>query len=129
ARVTSLLGVFLAVAMLMGVIAAGLAAPVIGAAGLAAREGVGMFERLPGDLDQNPLAQQSRILTADGAILATPAKQNRIIVESDEISPHMKHAQIAIEDERFFQHGGLDVEALARAVVSNATSDRTQGGS
>ena len=74
ARVTSLLGVFLAVAVLMGVIGAGLAAPVIGAAGLAAREGVGMFERLPGDLEQNPLAQQSRILTADGSILATPAR-------------------------------------------------------
>ncbi len=129
ARVTSLLGVFLAVAVLMGVIGAGLAAPVIGAAGLAAREGVGMFERLPGDLEQNPLAQQSRILTADGSILATPAKQNRIIVDSADISQHMKDAQIAIEDERFFDHGGMDVEALARAVVSNATSDSTQGGS
>lgn len=129
ARVTSLLGVFLAVAVLMGVIGAGLAAPVIGAAGLAAREGVGMFERLPGDLEQNPLAQQSRILTADGRVLATPAKQNRIIVESKDISQHMKDAQIAIEDERFFDHGGMDVEALARAVVSNATSESTQGGS
>lgn len=129
ARVTSLLGVFLAVAVLMGVIGAGLAAPVIGAAGIAAREGVGMFERLPGDLDQNPLAQQSRILTADGAVLATPAKQNRIIVESKDISQHMKNAQVAIEDERFYQHGGLDVQALARAVVSNATTENTQGGS
>lgn len=129
ARVTSLLGVFLAVAMLMGVIGAGLAAPVVGAAGLAARESVGMFERLPGDLDQNPLAQQSKILTADGRVLATPAEQNRIIVESKDISQNMKDAQVAIEDERFYQHGGLDVEALARAVVSNATSDSTQGGS
>ena len=129
ARVTSLLGVFLAVAMLMGVIGAGLAAPVIGAAGLAAREGVGMFERLPGDLEQNPLAQQSKILTADGRVLATPSQQNRIIVDSEDISQHMKDAQVAIEDERFFQHGGLDLESLARAVVSNATSETTQGGS
>ena len=129
AKVTSLLGIFLAVSVLMGVIAAGLAAPVVGAAGLAAREGVGMFDRLPGDLEQNPLAQQSRILAADGSVLATPAKQNRIIAESDEISQHMKDAQVAIEDERFFDHGGMDVEALARAVVSNATTDNTQGGS
>lgn len=129
ARVTSLLGVFLAVAMLMGVIGAGLAAPVIGAAGLAAREGVGMFERLPGDLEQNPLAQQSKILTANGKVLATPAQQNRIIVASEDISQNMKDAQVAIEDERFYQHGGMDVEALARAVVSNATSENTQGGS
>lgn len=129
ARVTSLLGVFLAVSVLMGVIGAGLLAPVVGASGLAARESVGMFERLPGDLEQNPLAQQSRILAADGAVLATPAQQNRIIADSGEISQNMKDAQVAIEDERFFDHGGADVEALARAVVQNATTDGTQGGS
>ena len=129
ARVTSLLGVFLAVSMLMGIIGAGLLAPVVGAAGFAARESVGMFERLPGDLEQNPLAQQSRILAADGSVIATPAKQNRIIVASEDISQAMKDAQVAIEDERFFQHGGMDLEALARAVVQNATTDNTQGGS
>lgn len=129
ARVTSLLGIFLAAAVLMGIIAAGLLVPVVGAAGYAAREGVGMFERLPGDLESNPLAQQSRILAADGTVLATPARQNRIIVDSEDISPHMKNAQVAIEDERFYDHGGMDIEALARAVVSNATTDSTQGGS
>ncbi|WP_298749087.1 transglycosylase domain-containing protein [uncultured Serinicoccus sp.] len=129
ARVTSLLGVFLAVSILMGIIGAGLLAPVVGATGLAARESVSMFEELPGDLEQNPLAQQSRILAADGTILATPATQNRIIVESDEISQNMKDAQVAIEDARFFQHGGADVEALARAVVQNSTTETTQGGS
>ncbi|MDO5740657.1 MAG: transglycosylase domain-containing protein, partial [Ornithinimicrobium sp.] len=129
AKVTSLLGVFLAVSLLMGIIGAGLLAPMVGAAGLAAREGVGMFDSLPGDLEQNPLAQQSRILAADGTILATPAKQNRIIVDSKDISPWMKKAQVAIEDERFYDHGGMDLQALARAVVSNATSDSTQGGS
>ncbi|WP_281966351.1 transglycosylase domain-containing protein [Serinicoccus marinus] len=129
ARVTSLLGVFLAVSVLMGIIGAGLLAPVVGATGLAARESVGMFEELPGDLEQNPLAQQSRILAADGTVLATPADRNRIIAESDEISQHMKDAQVAIEDERFFQHGGADVEALARAVVQNTTTDSLQGGS
>ena len=129
AKVTSLLGVFLAVSLLMGIIGAGLLAPMVGAAGFAAREGVGMFDRLPGDLEQNPLAQQSRILTADGKVLATPADQNRILVESKDISPWMKKAQVAIEDERFYEHGGMDLQALARALVSNATSDSTQGGS
>lgn len=129
ARVTSLLGVFLAVSVLMGILGAGLLAPVVGAAGFAARESVGMFEQLPGDLQQNPLAQQSRILAADGSVIATPAKQNRIIVASEDISQPMKDAQVAIEDERFYQHGGMDLEALARAVVQNATTDRTQGGS
>lgn len=129
ARVTSLLGVFLAVSVLMGIIGAGLVAPVVGAAGIAAREGVGMFQELPGDLEENPLAQQSRILAADGSIIATPAQENRILVESEEISQAMKDAQVAIEDERFYQHGGMDVEALARAVVQNVSTDSTQGGS
>ena len=129
ARVTSLLGAFLAISVLMGLIGAGLLLPVIGAGGTAAREGVGLFEELPGDLEANPLAQQSRIVAANGNLIATPAKENRIIVGLDEISPFMKNAQVAIEDERFFDHGGLDLRALSRALVSNATSDSTQGGS
>ncbi|USQ79647.1 penicillin-binding protein [Ornithinimicrobium faecis] len=129
ARVTSLLGAFLAISLLMGLIGAGLLLPVIGAGGTAAREGVGMFEELPGDLEQNPLAQQSRIQTANGNLIATPAQENRILVGLDEISPFMKQAQVAIEDERFYDHGGMDVRALTRALVSNATSESTQGGS
>src|SRR5690606_5720206 len=129
ARVTSLLGAFLAISVLMGLIGAGLLLPVVGATGTAAREGVGLFEELPGDLESNPLAQQSRIETADGSLIATPAQENRILVTLDEISPYLKNAQIAIEDERFYDHGGLDMRALSRALVSNATSESTQGGS
>ncbi|WP_165700171.1 penicillin-binding protein [Ornithinimicrobium ciconiae] len=125
----SLLGAFLAIAVLMGLIGAGLLLPVVGATGSAAREGVGLFEELPGDLESNPLAQQSRIVAANGDLIATPAQENRILVGLDDISPFMKNAQIAIEDERFFDHGGLDLRALSRAMVSNATSDTTQGGS
>ncbi|USQ76666.1 transglycosylase domain-containing protein [Ornithinimicrobium cryptoxanthini] len=129
ARVTSLLGAFLAISVLMGLIGAGLLLPVVGASGTAAREGVGLFEELPGDLESNPLAQQSRIVAANGSLIATPAQENRIIVGLDEISPFMKQAQVAIEDERFYDHGGLDLRALSRALVSNATSESTQGGS
>lgn len=129
AKVTSLFGAFLAIAVLMGVIGAGLFIPVVGAAGTVAREGVGLFEELPGDLEANPLAQQSRILAADGTLLATPAKENRIIVDLEDIAPVMREAQLAIEDDRFYEHGGLDLRGLARALVSNATSDTTQGGS
>lgn len=129
AKVTSLLGAFLAVALLMGLIGAGLLLPVVGSAGTAAREGVGLFEELPGELEQRPLAQQSRIQTADGSLISTPSQENRIIVGLEDIAPTMQKAQIAIEDARFYDHGGLDPEALGRAVVTNATTDDTQGGS
>lgn len=129
ARVTSLLGAFVAIAVLMGVLAAGLMLPVVGAAGTAAREGVGAFDELPGELEQRPLAQRSRIVASDGTLLSTPADENRILVGLDEIAPVMRDAQMAIEDERFYDHGGLDTRALGRALVSNATSDEVQGGS
>jgi len=129
AKVTSLLGAFLAIAVLMGLLGAGLLLPVVGTAGTAAREGVGLFEELPGDLDSNPLAQQSRIEAADGSLISTPALQNRIIVPLEQIAPVMQDAQVAIEDERYFEHGGVDPKALGRAVVTNATTEDTQGGS
>ncbi len=129
AKVTSLLGAFVAISVLMGLIGAGLLLPVVGSAGSAAREGVSLFEELPGELNSNPLAQQSRIETANGKLISTPALENRIIVGLDEIAPIMQQAQIAIEDERYYEHGGVDPKGLARALVSNATTETTQGGS
>ncbi|MGB3686636.1 MAG: penicillin-binding protein [Ornithinimicrobium sp.] len=129
ARVTSLLGAFVAISVLMGLLGAGLLLPVVGTAGTATREGVGLFEELPGELDSNPLAQQSRVETADGRLIYTPARQNRIIVPLEQVAPVMQQAQIAIEDERYFEHGGVDAKALGRAFVTNATTDDTQGGS
>lgn len=129
AKVTSLLGAFVAISVLMGLLGAGLLLPVVGTAGTATREGVSLFEELPGELDSNPLAQQSRVETKDGRLIYTPAEQNRIIVPLDDIAPVMQQAQVAIEDERYYEHGGVDAKALGRAFVSNATTDDTQGGS
>ncbi|CAN5447611.1 transglycosylase domain-containing protein [soil metagenome] len=129
AKVTSLLGAFVAISVLMGLLAAGLLLPVVGTAGTATREGVGLFEELPGELDSNPLAQQSRVETADDKLIYTPAVQNRIIVPLDDVAPVMQQAQVAIEDERYYDHGGVDAKALGRAFVTNATTDDTQGGS
>lgn len=129
AKITSLLGAFVAVAVLMGVLVAGLLVPAAGIAGSVAREGVGLFDQLPGDLERTALAQQSRIEAADGSLITTPAEENRIVVPLEDIAPVMQDAQIAIEDERFYEHGGLDTRALGRALVSNATSDEVQGGS
>ena len=41
----------------------------------------------------------------------------------------MQHAIVAIEDERFYDHDGVDARGLIRATVNNATSDSTQGAS
>ena len=118
-----------ATSVVAGLIGAGLAMPAVGAAGAAARGGVGFFESLPAELQQDPLAQQSRIVAADGSHIATFYSENRIVVPLDQVSPAMAKAQVAIEDSRFYEHGGIDMKGIVRAVVKNAGSDSQQGAS
>jgi membrane peptidoglycan carboxypeptidase len=128
--VLTLLASLVGTAVVGGLISAGLVMPAIGAAGATARGGVGLFEALPAELEQSPLAQQSRILYADGSTLATFYGENRIVVPLSRVAPVMRKAQVAIEDTRFYQHGGVDPRGVMRAAVSNASSSSgTQGAS
>jgi penicillin-binding protein 1A len=54
----------------------------------------------------------------------------RILVESADISPTMKQAVVAIEDERFYEHRGIDIMGVARAVIKDVVArDAVQGAS
>jgi penicillin-binding protein 1A len=56
--------------------------------------------------------------------------RNRILVSAGEISPHIKNAVIAIEDQRFYQHEGVDYRGIARALWQDLLRQRAaQGGS
>ena len=125
-----LLAGMVATAVVAGLIGAGLVMPAVGAAGATARGGVGFFEALPAELEQSPLAQQSRILYSDGSTLATFYSENRIVVPLAKVAPLMRKAQVAIEDTRFYEHGGVDPRGVVRAAVNNASgSSGTQGAS
>ena len=126
--VISLLGAFLAAAMVLGLLMAGLFMPAVGATGALARGGVDIFNELPGEFKTDPLAQQSRILAADGAVIATPQEQNRIIVQLKDVAPIMRDAQIAIEDHRFYEHGGFDLQGVIRAAIANIRTGQTTSG-
>jgi len=129
ASIISLLGAFLAAAVVMGLLAAGLVMPAVGAAGAAARSGVDVFDSLPTEFTSAPLSQQSRILAAGGEPLATPYEENRIIVPLANVAPIMRKAQVAIEDSRFYEHGGVDMRGVVRALASNVAGTTVQGGS
>lgn len=118
-----------AVSALAGVLVAGLVMPVIGGIGAVARGSTDSFENLPADLQAPPLPQRSRILAADGSLIATFYDQNRISVALSAIAPVMRSAIVSIEDSRFYQHGGIDVRGTARALVNNARGQDIQGGS
>lgn len=128
--VVSLLGAFLASAMVLGLLLAGLFMPAVGATGALARSGVDVFNELPSEFTSSPLLQQSRILAADGkTVIATPQDQNRIVVKLDQVAPIMRKAQVAIEDHRFYEHGGVDMQGIVRAFLSNLRTGGSQGAS
>lgn len=113
----------------VGVLTAALAVPAVTAAGTVTDETVSFFDSLPTALEEKELSQQSRMWAADGSLLATFYFRNRIIVDLEEINPTMQEAMVAIEDSRFYEHGGVDLQGMARAAVNNFTEDSMQGAS
>jgi penicillin-binding protein 1A len=71
-----------------------------------------------------------RVYTRSGELIAQIGEQRRIPVTYDQIPELVKHAFLAAEDERFFEHGGIDYFGVVRAVLVDVVSgDKTQGAS
>jgi len=68
-----------------------------------------------------------RVVSADGDLLGEFGEERRAIVRIEEVPDVMKHAILAAEDERFYQHGGVDYLSVLRAALANATSGTQQG--
>jgi penicillin-binding protein 1A len=77
------------------------------------------------------IGENSFVYAADGTLLGSiPAEHNRQPVPLVQINPWMAKATIAIEDKRFYQHGGVDYWGIARAAWRDATKGRVvEGGS
>ncbi len=120
-----------AISVIAGLLMAGMAFPVIGGIGLAAKAGATTFGKLPAELLDPPLPERSIVKAADGSTFATLYfNQYRVVVPLEQIPVVMQQAIIAIEDERFYQHHGVDLRGLARALVKNTQEGEvTQGGS
>jgi penicillin-binding protein 1A len=76
-------------------------------------------------------AKNSEVVDDQGNKIGTLlSNDNRILVDSGEISPYMKEAAVAIEDRRFYEHNGVDLQGLFRAGAENLIpGGSTQGGS
>jgi penicillin-binding protein 1A len=75
--------------------------------------------------------QNTYVYAGDGhTILAIlRGSQARVLVPSQDIAPVMKEAIVAIEDKRFYQHRGVDVHGILRALWSDITGGPVEGGS
>ena len=69
---------------------------------------------------ENPVNKYaSQVISSDGKLIGTwsYSRANRIFVGFNDISPSVIQALIATEDERFYDHSGIDIKALFRAIV------------
>ncbi len=83
------------------------------------------------DASSYNLAQKTRVYASDGTtLLAEFYLEDREPVSSlDDISDYVTEGTVATEDERYYEHGGVDVYGIARAVVVNFTGGSREGAS
>ncbi|GGX26430.1 penicillin-binding protein 1A [Undibacterium macrobrachii] len=70
-----------------------------------------------------------RVFSADNVLIAEFGEERRNVVHFSEIPDVMKKAVLAIEDDRFYEHGGVDYIGIARAAINNVTTSNKQGAS
>ncbi|MBU3599945.1 penicillin-binding protein 1A [Polynucleobacter sp. 30F-ANTBAC] len=70
-----------------------------------------------------------RIYTADNALIGEFGEERRSVMSIDEIPSYLKNAVVAIEDERFYEHGGVDYWGVLRATLANLRGSLAQGAS
>jgi penicillin-binding protein 1A len=81
---------------------------------------LGAFGKLPSlkELENPTILQSSEVYATDGTLMGKyyREKGNRSISNYRDISPHVIHALVATEDERFYDHSGIDVKSTFRAI-------------
>ena len=103
---------------------------VIGCTGIGAFRGI--IDNAPdvNDIDISPLGYATFLYDGDGNQLRklTAPSSNRLPVSIDQIPVDLQHAVVAIEDERFYEHNGIDVRGILRAFVKNLSSGNLSEG-
>jgi len=80
---------------------------------------------------QNPINRYAtQVYSADGKLMGTwsMSRENRVMVNYSEISPSLIQALVATEDERFYEHSGIDFYALGRAIVKRGIMGQKNAG-
>ncbi len=75
------------------------------------------------------LTTPMQVFTVDEQLIAEFGDERRIPVRYEEVPPMLVNAFVAVEDQRFFEHGGVDMMGLLRIAVTNLTSSHAAGAS
>ncbi|MBS0507664.1 MAG: penicillin-binding protein 1A [Proteobacteria bacterium] len=96
--------------------------------------GVGLAMAYPNLPDVSELADYRpklplRVYSTEGALLGEFGEERRNLTPIEDIPPVMTNAVLAIEDARFFEHGGVDYKGVLRAALANLGRAKSQGAS
>ncbi len=81
------------------------------------------------DPDSLKAAQTSIVYAADGSVLAEwHGEEDRTIIPYANMPEHLRDAVVSIEDQRFYEHNGVDVQGIMRALKKNASAGEVQQG-
>src|SRR5690606_33908984 len=69
-----------------------------------------------------------RIYTRDGRLIAEYGEQRRVPLTLEQVPDDLEHAILAAEDDRFYEHPGIDIFGIARAAVNNVLAGEIVGG-
>jgi membrane peptidoglycan carboxypeptidase len=122
------LGRLLLALPLAGALLAALLVPWVVGPGLAASSSTKLLAPLPVELVDDTPPPNTVVLAADGSVITYFYRNNRTPVPDDRIADVMKQAMVDIEDQRFWQHGAIDLEGTLRALVRNASAGSVQEG-
>ncbi|MGO3153602.1 MAG: transglycosylase domain-containing protein [Galactobacter sp.] len=120
---------FFAASAVAGVLVAGTLVPLAIGTSTATTVAQDTYDSIDVPEENSPVAQPSYLLDRDGKQIAKFFKQNRKEVKLDKVSHWMQKAIIDIEDERFYEHGGVDARGIARALYNNISGGGRQGAS
>ncbi len=81
------------------------------------------------DADAYLSAEPTKILDAEGNLIAEMYLQNRETITIDQTSPYVLKGTVDTEDERFYSHKGVDPQGIARAAIGQITRSSAEGGS
>ncbi len=70
-----------------------------------------------------------RVYSADGALISEFGEERRAFVKIENVPENLKDAVLAIEDRRFYQHGGVDTKGILRAIKNNLSGISHEGAS
>src|ERR1700729_2804317 len=124
----SIVAAIAGMSVVAGLLVSAIALPLVGGVGMVTRQVSDTFNNL-----QVPalaqLPSRSEILDSNGKVIADyyPNHIYRVPVSYNQISPYMRQAIVAIEDDRFYQDGALDPRGSLRALITDFTGGQGQG--